>query len=153
MTTPTLAAPFLGRPIEICIVTPTLKPTLDGLLQLGIGPFKIYKFIPQTVSNQTFRGSPTAFEIEVAFAEQGEGKGAMVWEVMMPVSGPSVMKEFLEGTGRKGGIQHVAFDCVEGKGSGGKGMVGEKAREEAARRRREFEGRSELPGPSLSALY
>ncbi|WXC59931.1 hypothetical protein SNK03_13600 [Fusarium graminearum] len=33
----------------------------------------------------------------------------MVWEIMQPVSGPSLMQEFLHKGGQ--GIHHVAFDC------------------------------------------
>lgn len=114
---PTLAllTPFLGRPVEICIVTPSLHTTLDGLLQLGIGPFKIFHFTPSTVMNQTFRSKPTDFSIDVAFVEQG----GMVWEVMQPVEGSSLMREFLEMTGEKGGVQHVAFDYATGERSDG----------------------------------
>ncbi|KAK4500332.1 hypothetical protein PRZ48_008521 [Zasmidium cellare] len=126
---PVLGSPFLGNVVEICIVTADLKSTLHGLVQLGIGPFKIFHFTPQTVSSQ----HPGPFSIDVAFAEQENG---MVWEVMQPVAGETLMKDFLEQTGGRGGIQHVAFDC----GRGGGGLVGEKARE-ARRRRGEFESR------------
>lgn len=81
---PTLAPPFLGQPVEICIVTPNLRQTLSGLLSLGIGPFKIFHFAPHNVSEQTIRGRPTPFDIEVAFAVQNK----MIWEVMQPIKGP-----------------------------------------------------------------
>ncbi|KAH7321682.1 methylmalonyl epimerase [Rhexocercosporidium sp. MPI-PUGE-AT-0058] len=100
-----LAAPFLGNVVEICIVTADHKRTIDSLLKLGIGPFQIHHFTPSNVSQQTFRGKPASFELIVCFATQG----SMIWEIMQPVSGPSIMAEFLE---RKGeGIHHVAFDC------------------------------------------
>ena len=130
--------PFLGNPIEICIVTPNLQYSLSGLTHLGIGPFKIFHFSPETVTEQTIKGKPIPFEIKVAFATQG----AMVWEVMQPISGPTVMREFLDSTIGKGGIHHVAFDC---QGDGGRqtggSLVGEAARAEAVRRQREFEKR------------
>lgn len=46
------------------------------------------------------------FTLNVAFAQQG----TMVWELMQPVSGPSIMADFLA-RNPQGGIQHVAFDC------------------------------------------
>ncbi|CZT50275.1 uncharacterized protein RSE6_11226 [Rhynchosporium secalis] len=102
---PTLAPTFLGNVVEICIVTPDHIKTLNGLLKLGIGPFQIHRFTPANVTQQTFRGQPARFELIVCFATQG----SMVWEIMQPVTGPSIMAEFLE---RKGeGIHHVAFDC------------------------------------------
>lgn len=137
-----LSTPFLGPPVEICIVTPDLKSTLSGLLTLGIGPFKIYHFTPETVKNQMFRGEAAEFSIDVAFAEQ---EGGMIWEVMQPVAGSTLMREFLEMTSGKGGIQHVAFGCREGRQEEGKGNgTGEEARREAKRRKAEFEGRGEL---------
>ncbi|KAK3048325.1 hypothetical protein LTR09_010318 [Extremus antarcticus] len=135
---PTLSQPFLGQPIEICIVTGDLRSTLTGLCKLGIGPFKIFHFTASTLTSQTLRGQPASFALDVAFAEQG----SMIWEVMQPVSGQTVMQEFLDATGGKGGIHHVAFDCATCSGSSGSGsLVGEKARAEAVRRREEFEQR------------
>lgn len=136
---PAISQPFLGQPIEICIVTPSLKDTLTGLVELGIGPFKIYHFSPKTVTEQTIGGQPAAFEIQVAFATQGK----MIWEVMQPVSGPTVMQQFLDSTNGKGGIHHVAFDCADGheRAEADTPLIGEAARTEAVRRRTEFERR------------
>ncbi|KAL2068234.1 hypothetical protein VTL71DRAFT_16332 [Oculimacula yallundae] len=103
--TPKLAPPFLGNVVEICIVTPDYKKTINGLLKLGIGPFRIHNFTSSNVTQQTFRGQPASFELIVCFATQG----SIVWEIMQPVSGPSIMAEFLEKKGE--GIHHVAFDC------------------------------------------
>ena len=102
---PILSKPFLGQVVEICIVTGNAQKTTDGLLALGIGPFTVHTFSPDTVSKQTWRGQPAAFELQVCFAQQG----SMTWEIMQPVSGPSIMAEFLERHGD--GIHHVAFDC------------------------------------------
>lgn len=92
------------------------------------------------------------FSIDVAFAEQ---EGGMIWEVMQPIEGPSVMREFLETTSGRGGIQHVAFGCKEGRKEEGKDNgIGEEARREAQRRRAEFEARGELAYfPRSEALY
>ncbi len=100
-----LARPFLGNVVEICIVTADHMKTISGLLKLGIGPFQIHHFNSATVTQQTFRGQPASFELIVCFATQG----SIVWEIMQPISGPSIMAEFLEKRGE--GIHHVAFDC------------------------------------------
>ena len=138
-TTATQMKPFLGQPIEICIVTADIQHTLEGLVKLGIGPFKIFSFDSSTVREQTIRGKPASFEIEVAFATQG----TMVWEVMQPVSGDTIMQQFLDQTSGKGGIHHVAFDCSDGPHPHEKDepLLGEAARAEALRRRKEFEER------------
>lgn len=106
---------------------------------MGIGPFKIYRFSPKNVTEQTFKGERGEFEIRVAFATQGR----MIWEVMRPVSGASVMQDYLESTNSKGGIHHIAFDCAEGDEDTSKGVprTGELAKMEAARRRYDFETR------------
>lgn len=103
-----LSAPFLGNVIEICIVTPNILKTMDGLLQLGIGPFQVHTFDPKSVRNQTYRGQASEFELKVAFAKQG----TLTWELMQPISGPSIMAEFLQ-RNPLGGIHHIAFDCEE----------------------------------------
>ncbi|KAF1986669.1 hypothetical protein K402DRAFT_308287, partial [Aulographum hederae CBS 113979] len=100
-----LAAPFLGKVIEICIVTSDHRKTIDGLLSLGIGPFRIHSFDNTNVIHQTYHGRPASFELTVAFGRQGN----VIWEVMEPVSGESIMADFLNKRGE--GIHHVAFDC------------------------------------------
>lgn len=97
--------PFLGKVVEICIVTANCRRTISGLETMGIGPFRLFEFNDRTVSNRQFSAQPSHFELLVAFAEH-EG---MVFEIMQPVKGPSLMSEFLETRGE--GIHHVAFDC------------------------------------------
>ena len=65
---------------------------MDGLLRLGIGPFQIFDFTPDTVSERTFRGKPGTFELKVCFAKQGD----LVFEIMEPIKGESLMAEYLE---------------------------------------------------------
>ncbi|GKU21760.1 unnamed protein product [Fusarium langsethiae] len=103
--TSTQSTSFLGKVVEICIVTSDCKKTILELEKLGIGPFRIFEFNANTVSDRYFRGQPAEFELMVAFADTGD----MVWEIMQPVSGPSIMQEFLDRGGQ--GIHHVAFDC------------------------------------------
>ncbi|SPJ71742.1 uncharacterized protein FTOL_01470 [Fusarium torulosum] len=104
-TTPNQLTPFLGKVVEICIVSSDCRRTASELSKLGIGPFHIYEFNEGTVSDRQYRGQPSDFELLVAFATQGD----IVWEIMQPVSGSSIMREFLDRRGE--GIHHVAFDC------------------------------------------
>lgn len=101
----TLARSLLGSITEICIVTPNLHETAMGLTRLGIGPFQVFDFTEDTVSNRQFRGKAGDFELKVAFAKQGE----LVFELMQPVRGESLMSEFLSSNGGAQGVQHVAF--------------------------------------------
>lgn len=97
--------PFLGNVVEIAIVTADHKRTMDGLLKLGIGPWRVYTFSPKNTENQTYHGQPVEFVLKVCFAQSGN----MVWELMEPVSGPTIFADFLARHGE--GIQHVAYDC------------------------------------------
>lgn len=91
--------------MEICIVTKDHRRTIEGLLNLGIGPWKSYTFSPENTTNQTFRGNPSEFTLKVCFAEVGD----ITWELIQPLSGPTIFQEFLNRHGE--GIHHVAWDC------------------------------------------
>ncbi|KAI4223084.1 MAG: hypothetical protein L6R36_005686 [Xanthoria steineri] len=131
----TTPVPFLGTITEVCIVTPDHRTTMDGLLRLGIGPFQVFDFTPITVPTRRFRGLDGDFELKVCFAKQGD----LVFEIMQPVSGKSLMAEWLHEVrfpaiqtaafnssvvarcsltipilmkrNNKEGIQHIAFNC------------------------------------------
>jgi hypothetical protein len=96
---------FLGTMIEVCFVTRDHRRTMAGLAALGIGPWRVYTFGPENVSEQTYMGEPTAYRIKVCFAEVGD----MVYEIMQPLEGPTIFQESLDAHGE--GIHHIAFDC------------------------------------------
>ncbi|KAL8764788.1 MAG: hypothetical protein Q9209_007875 [Squamulea sp. 1 TL-2023] len=102
-----LPTSFLGAITEVCIVTPDHRKTMDGLTRLGIGPFQIYNFDSATVSERSFRGQAADFKLKVCFAKQGD----LTFEIMQPVSGASLMAEWLDERHNKEGVQHIAFDC------------------------------------------
>lgn len=97
--------PFLGKAIEIALVTRDASRTMAGLWALGIGPWRIYTFDPGNTTNQTYRGRPSPFVLKVCFAQAG----AMVWEIIEPVSGDTIFSEFIDRHGE--GVHHIAFDC------------------------------------------
>lgn len=88
--------PFLGSLTEICFVTSNHQKTMDGLLRLGIGPFQVFDFTASTVVERFFRGRAGEFELKVCFAKQG----GLTFEIMQPVGGDSLMREFLEKVSR-----------------------------------------------------
>ena len=112
---------ILGNIAEVCIVTPDLYSTIDGLTKLGIGPFRIFDFNNESVKDQELRGKTAEdlFEVKVAFTEQPSG---MVFEIMQPIKGQSLMQDFLDRHKMAGdstnagetlaqqGVQHLAFD-------------------------------------------
>lgn len=103
----TLSNNFLGQVIEICTVTRDYKRTMAEMVALGIGPWRVYTFNSDTVTEQTYMGEPADYSIKVCFAEAPN----VIWEIMQPLSGPSIFSDFLEEHGE--GIHHVAFDCKD----------------------------------------
>ena len=73
-----LAYEFLGKLVEVCIVSCDYRRSMIGLNRLGIGPWRVYTFSPDTVTDGTYRGQPAAFSIKVCFAEAGD----LTWEIM-----------------------------------------------------------------------
>lgn len=99
------ADPFLGQALEIGVVTRDHRRTMAGLWRLGIGPWQVHTFSPENTTNQRYRGQPSPFTLKVCFAHHG----TLVWELIEPVSGPTIFAEFLERHGE--GLHHVAYDC------------------------------------------
>lgn len=99
------AETFLGKVIEIALVTPDHQRTMRELWRAGIGPWQVHTFSPENTTHQTYRGQPSAFVLKVCFAQQG----SLVWEIIEPISGPTIFAEFLARHGE--GIHHVAHDC------------------------------------------
>ncbi|WP_299979285.1 VOC family protein [uncultured Pseudoteredinibacter sp.] len=101
-----LSNSFLGDIVEIAIVTPDADKTMQGLVNLGIGPWRVYTFSPENTTEQTYQGLPAEFEIKVCFAQSGN----VIWELMEPLSGPTIFADYLK-RNPGGGIQHIAYDC------------------------------------------
>jgi methylmalonyl-CoA/ethylmalonyl-CoA epimerase len=101
----TLSNSFLGKIVEVCFVTEDHLRTMAGLVRLGIGPFRVYTFNPDSVTQQTYHGQPSSFSLTVCFATNND----LTFEIMQPVSGRTVIREFLDAHGE--GIHHIAFDC------------------------------------------
>ena len=99
------ADPFLGNIIEIAVVTRDHRRAMEGLWRLGIGPWRVHTFDPGNTADQTYRGVPAPFVLKVCFAEHG----GTTWEIIEPVSGPTIFAEFLDRHGE--GLHHVAYDC------------------------------------------
>jgi methylmalonyl-CoA/ethylmalonyl-CoA epimerase len=105
MTQNSSVSAFLGNIVEIAIVTRDHQRTMSGLVQLGIGPWRVYEFNPANTASQTYMGQPSDVVLKVCFAQVGN----IVWELMEPISGASIFADFLGSHGE--GIHHVAYDC------------------------------------------
>lgn len=100
-----LSNSFLGDNIQICVVTRDFRRTMEGLVRAGIGPWRVYTFGPETVSDLTYRGKPASYSMKLGITFSG----TMMWEIVQPLAGPNIYDEFLEKHGE--GVHHVAFGC------------------------------------------
>jgi hypothetical protein len=100
-----LPSGFIGEVIQIGLVTRDYRKAIVGFLQLGIGPWRVYGFGPETVSDMTYRGKPSPYAMKVCLATLG----TMEWEIIQPLQGPSIYHDFLERHGE--GVHHVAVRC------------------------------------------
>jgi methylmalonyl-CoA/ethylmalonyl-CoA epimerase len=76
---------------------------------LGIGPWDIYYLTPPAHRETYLRGSSVKYSIKVGLAKLGD----ISYELIEPVEGPSVVKEFLESRGE--GLHHIAcrYDSLQ----------------------------------------
>lgn len=101
----TLENSFLGDVVQVCVVTRDLHRVMKGMVKLGVGPWRVHLFSPETVSNMTIDGQSAEYSMKLAVARSGRTG----WEIIEPVSGPSIYEDFLNRHGE--GIHHVAMDC------------------------------------------
>ncbi|WP_420466679.1 VOC family protein [Panacagrimonas sp.] len=100
-----LSNSFLGDTIQVCVVTQELERTLEGFVRMGIGPWRVYTFSPETVRDQTYMGEPARYSMRLALATSG----TMMWEVIQPLDGPNIYTDFIESHGE--GVHHVGQSC------------------------------------------
>lgn len=98
-----LADDLLGDLVQICLVTRDCQRTMDSLLRLGIGPFRVHTHHPGTTSDTRLRGRPHSFKAVMAYAFSAN----VMWEVVEPVEGDGIFDEFLAKHGE--GVHHFGF--------------------------------------------
>jgi len=93
---------------QVAVVVKDLKKTIENYWQiLGIGPWEIYTFAPPELKEMTIRGKPVDYSMRIAETTVGN----VIIEVIEPLEGPSIYKEFLEERGE--GPHHIACYKVE----------------------------------------
>jgi Glyoxalase/Bleomycin resistance protein/Dioxygenase superfamily len=100
-----LSNTFIGKVLQICIVTRGYRRTIEGLSRMGIGPWTIRRADESNLSEMLYRGNPTPSALYVCMANNGN----MNWEVIEPIGGSSLWQDFLDR--HEEGIHHVAVDC------------------------------------------
>ncbi len=69
----------------------------------GVGPWKIYEFNSDTVSNMIIRGEKVDYAMRLALCDIG----GVQWELIEPKDDKSIYAEFLKDKGE--GLHHCAF--------------------------------------------
>ncbi len=86
---------------QVCVVARDLRRAMEQYrLKLGLEPWRIYTFGAPRVKDMTYRGQPADFSMRVAFAQFG----AIQFELIQPLTGPTIYDELLERSGE--GIHH-----------------------------------------------
>ena len=97
-TEPPLSTPFK----QVAIVVGNLEDAVRRFAdQLGIGPWTAYRLEPPRLKDMRYRGEEAEFSLRNAFAWQGE----LQFELVQPLSGPSVWRDHLDAHGE--GLHHV----------------------------------------------
>jgi methylmalonyl-CoA/ethylmalonyl-CoA epimerase len=92
----------IGEICQIGIVVRDLQKAVDNYwATLGIGPWQIVRMEPPILREVTLRGKPIEASMLAAIAQSG----SIQLELIQPLEGPSIWKEFLETKGV--GLHHV----------------------------------------------
>ena len=78
---------------------------------LGIGPWKVYKWEAPHVYNRTYGGEPAWSREKIALTQVGD----LQLELVQPVDGPSIYRDWLEEHGE--GIHHFNFFVDDWEGT------------------------------------
>lgn len=97
--------PLIGDTIQVSIVSPDLHRGLDHLVNLGIGPFMVFRVGPDNAVDLTFGGEPAEYSMLLAFATHQN----MMWECVQPLEGRTIYSDFLDGGHT--GLHHVGISC------------------------------------------
>lgn len=89
---------------QVCVVVRDIQAAMEHYWKiLGIGPWRIHTFEPPGLTNTTIHGGEQPYTMKLAVAEVGD----VQWELVEPLEGPSIYKEFLDERGE--GLHHVKF--------------------------------------------
>jgi methylmalonyl-CoA/ethylmalonyl-CoA epimerase len=89
---------------QVAMVVKDLDATMKMLHEtLGWGPWNVYEHVPPKLHHQELHGEPANYSMLGAECEVQPG---LVFELVQPLDGPSIYKEWLEEHGE--GVQHIA---------------------------------------------
>ena len=87
---------------QVALVVRDLDATLEAYTnRLGVGPWRVTLLAPPRLTDMRIRGDPIPYSMKLAIAWTGR----TMWELIEPVDGPSIYKEFLDEHGE--GVHHL----------------------------------------------
>jgi methylmalonyl-CoA/ethylmalonyl-CoA epimerase len=87
---------------QICVVVRDVQEAMELYWKtFGIGPWQVYTMAPPLMTEMTIREKPEPYSMRIALAQVGN----IQWELIQPLTGQSIYKEFLEQSGE--GVHHV----------------------------------------------
>jgi methylmalonyl-CoA/ethylmalonyl-CoA epimerase len=102
MSNPVVPKIKIGEISQIGIIVRNLQKATDNYWStLGIGPWMTMRIEPPLLADVIMRGKPVEASMMAAIAQNGN----IQLELIQPLEGPSVWKEFLEQRGE--GLHHV----------------------------------------------
>jgi methylmalonyl-CoA/ethylmalonyl-CoA epimerase len=102
---------FLGEINQVGIVVRDLRKTMRNYWSFfGIGTWNIFTYAPPKLTETAVKEKPQPFSMKVALAK----RGPVVIELIEPLEGHSVYKEFLSTHGE--GIHHLGSYMTSGVG-------------------------------------
>ncbi len=104
-----IAADILGDITQVCCVTNNHKRTMCSLMKLGVGPWRIYNFNPQTTTETLYKGEPHSFSAVMGYANSANTQ----FEIVEPIGGTSIFADFLEQRGE--GVHHFGIKPPKGR--------------------------------------
>jgi hypothetical protein len=88
---------------QICVVVHDIEAALETYSRTcGWGPWNVYEYAPPLLHDTMLRGEPVEFRM-IGAETSVNGLG---FELIQPVSGPSIYQEHLDEKGE--GVQHIA---------------------------------------------
>jgi methylmalonyl-CoA/ethylmalonyl-CoA epimerase len=95
--------PVFSETMQVALVVRDIEATMRTYVEeYGIGPWEIYEFNPDTVSDMERDGEPAPCAWRLALAMVG----GMQWELIQPLDDKSIYADFLAEKGP--GLHHVA---------------------------------------------
>jgi catechol 2,3-dioxygenase-like lactoylglutathione lyase family enzyme len=89
---------------QICIVVRDLQKTIEHYwVDFGVGPWKIYEFEEPLLRETTIKGKAANYRMRLALCQMDN----IFLELIQPLSGQTIYKEFLEEKGE--GLHHFGF--------------------------------------------